>query len=117
VHAAVLHAAFDELGEKGFGGFSMEAVARKSGVHKTTLYRRWPTREALVIDALDSSSDRHSPIPSTGSLRQDLRMFGHDVFTKLSSPHGKAMLKKPGGGGRCVTRDPRQGPELLARAT
>jgi len=93
VRAAVLHAAFDELGEKGYDGFNMEAVARRSGVHKTTVYRRWPTREALVMDALDSRSDRHSPISVTGSLRADLLAFGQDVFTKLSSPHGKAMLK------------------------
>jgi AcrR family transcriptional regulator len=93
VRAAVLQAAFAELGEKGYDGFSMEAVARRSGVHKTTVYRRWPTRDALVIDALDSRSDRHSPIPAKGSLRADLRVFAEDVFTKLSSSHGKAMLK------------------------
>jgi len=93
VREAVLHAAFAELGEKGYGGFSMEAVARRSGVHKTTVYRRWPTRESLVMDALDSRSDRYTPIPGTGSLRGDLRAFGADVFAKLSSPHGRAMLK------------------------
>jgi AcrR family transcriptional regulator len=93
VRAAVLHAAFDELGEKGYAGFSMEAVARRSGVHKTTVYRRWPTRDALVIDALDSRSDRYSPLPASGSVRGDLRAFGLDVFSKLSSQHGKAMLK------------------------
>lgn len=93
VRESVLHAAFDELGEKGYAGFSMEAVARRSGVHKTTVYRRWPTREALVIDALDSRSDRYSLVPASGSVRADLRAFGLDVFSKLSSRHGKAMLK------------------------
>ncbi|HEY0580632.1 MAG TPA: TetR/AcrR family transcriptional regulator [Chloroflexota bacterium] len=91
--AAVLNAAFAELGEKGYEGFSIEAVAQRSGVHKTTVYRRWPTREALVMDALDSRSDRYSPISPTGALRSDLRVFAEDVFTKLSSSHGKAMLK------------------------
>ncbi len=93
VREAVLNAAFAELGEKGYAGFNMEAVARRSGVHKTTVYRRWPTREALVMDALDSRSDRYTPIPVTGSLRGDLRAFGEEVFAKLSSPHGRAMLK------------------------
>jgi AcrR family transcriptional regulator len=93
VREAVLLAAFVELGEKGYDGFSMEAVARRSGVHKTTVYRRWPTRDALVIDALDSRGDRHSPISGTGSLRTDLRIFAEDVFAKLTSQHGKAMLK------------------------
>src|SRR4051812_35568032 len=45
------------------------------------------------MDALDSRSDRYSPISATGSLRPDLRLFAEDVFTKLSSPHGKALLK------------------------
>jgi AcrR family transcriptional regulator len=94
VREAVLNAAFAELGEKGYGGFSMEAVAQRSGVHKTTVYRRWPTRDALVIDALDSRSDRNAAsIPDTGALRGDLRAFGEDVFAKLTAPHGKAMLK------------------------
>ena len=90
---AVLNAAFAELGENGYDGFSMEAVARRSGVHKTTVYRHWPTRDALVVDALDSRGDRHSPVAGTGSLRADLRVFAEDVFAKLSSLHGKAMLK------------------------
>src|SRR5215207_5273535 len=94
VRAAVLNAAFAELGDKGYDGFSMEAVAQRSGVHKTTVYRRWPTRDALVVDALDSRSDRTAaPIPDTGALRGDLRAFGEDVFAKLTAPHGKAMLK------------------------
>jgi AcrR family transcriptional regulator len=94
VREAVLNAAFAELGDKGYDGFSMEAVAQRSGVHKTTVYRRWPTRDALVVDALDSRSDRHgAPTPDTGSLRRDLRAFGEDVFAKLTAPHGKAMLK------------------------
>lgn len=93
VRASVLDAAFEELGEKGYDGFTMEAVAQRSGVHKTTIYRRWPSREALVLDALDSRSDRYSPISATGALRSDLVLFAEDVFNKLSSPHGKAMLK------------------------
>ncbi len=93
VREAVLSAAFAELGEKGYDGFSVEAVARRSGVHKTTVYRRWPTRDALVVDALDSRGDCPSPIPVTGMLRVDLRAYAEDVFAKLSSPHGKAMLK------------------------
>src|SRR5215207_412158 len=94
VREAVLNAAFAELGDKGYDGFSMEAVAQRSGVHKTTVYRRWPTRDALVVAALDSRSDRYtSPTPDTGSLGGDLRAFGEDVFAKLTAPHGNAMLK------------------------
>ena len=90
---AVLNAAFKELGEKGYGGLSIEAVALRSGVAKTTVYRRWPTRDSLVADALDSRSDRDDPVPDTGSLRGDLKQFCDGVLAKLTSNHGKAMLK------------------------
>jgi AcrR family transcriptional regulator len=93
VRQAVLDAAFAELGEKGYGGLSIEAVAVRSGVAKTTVYRRWPTRDELVADALDSRSDRYEPVPDTGSLRGDLKEFCEGVRAKLTSNHGKAMLK------------------------
>jgi AcrR family transcriptional regulator len=81
------------LGEKGYGGLSIEAVALRSGVAKTTVYRRWPTRDELVADALDSRSDLNEPVPDTGSLRGDLKEFCEGVRAKLTSNHGKAMLK------------------------
>ena len=93
VRRAVLDAAFAELGEKGYGGLSIEAVAQRSGVAKTTVYRRWPTRNELVADALDSRSDRYEPVPDTGSIRGDLKAFCEGVRAKLTSNHGKAMLK------------------------
>ncbi len=93
VRQAVLDAAFAELGEKGYGGLSIEAVAQRSGVAKTTVYRRWPTRDELVADALDSRSDRNERIPDTGSIRGDLKEFCEGVRAKLTSNHGKAMLK------------------------
>ena len=93
VRQAVLDAAFAELGEKGYGGLSIEAVALRSGVAKTTVYRRWPSRDELVADALDSRSDRNEPVPDTGSLRGDLKAFCEGVRAKLISNHGKAMLK------------------------
>src|SRR5215475_13461579 len=93
VREAVLTAAFAELDEHGYAGFNIEAVARRSGVHKTTIYRRWPTREALLVYALDTRGDRETPIPNTGSLRGDLRQFGEMVLGKLTSPNGNAVLK------------------------
>jgi len=93
VRQAVRSAAFAELEEHGYAGFSIDAVARRSGVHKTTIYRRWPTREALLVHALDTRGDHREPIPNTGSLRGDLRQFGEMVLAKLSSPSGNALLK------------------------
>ena len=91
VREAVLNAAFAELGEKGYDNFSMEAVARRSGVHKTTVYRRWPTRDALVVDALDSRGE-------TGIRRS--RAPGRSVRTcaclrRMSSPSCRRRTAKP----------------------
>src|SRR5436309_15957251 len=93
IRQAVLDAAFAELGEKGYGGLSIEAVAQRSGVAKTTVYRRWPTRDELVADALDSRSDRNEPLPDTGPLRGDLKALCEGVRAKITSNYGKAMLK------------------------
>src|SRR5438094_8033869 len=84
IRQAVLDAAFAELGEKGYGGLSIEAVAQRSGVAKTTVYRRWPTRNELVADALDSRSDRYEPVPDTGSLRGDLTQFCAGARSRLT---------------------------------
>ncbi len=51
----VLRAALDVLDEDGLPGFTMEAVARRAGASKATLYRRWPTVGALLIDAMDAT--------------------------------------------------------------
>src|SRR5258706_13042053 len=96
VRQAVLDAAFAELGEKGYGGLSIEAVALRSGGAKTTVYRRWPTRDELVADALDSRSDRYEPVPGTGSLPGALKELVRGDRDKLTSNHGKAMLKTLG---------------------
>jgi len=93
VRQAVLDAAFAELDEHGYADFSIDAVARRSGVHKTTIYRRWPTREALLVYALDTRSDRDLPTPNAGSLRAELQQFGELVLAKLTSTHGNALLK------------------------
>ncbi len=67
----VLTAAFDLLGQSGIGGFSVDEVARRSGVAKTTIYRHWPSREALVLDAASRIS-AEQPVPDTGSLAEDV---------------------------------------------
>jgi len=70
-HKAVLEATFELLYETGAGGFSVDEVARRSGVAKTTIYRHWPSREALVIDACSQITSEQE-IPDTGSLSGDL---------------------------------------------
>ena len=59
------------LGDAGIDGFSVEEVARRSGVAKSTIYRHWANRSELMVDAMKSVM-RKLPTPNTGSLRDDL---------------------------------------------
>ena len=64
-------AAREVLGDAGIDGFSVEEVARRSGVAKSTIYRHWANRSELMVDAMKSVM-RKLPTPNTGSLRDDL---------------------------------------------
>ncbi|WP_036510256.1 TetR/AcrR family transcriptional regulator [Nocardia aobensis] len=92
VRAAVLAAAVAELSERGYAAFTFENVARRAGVHKTTVYRRWPDRDALITDALSESVATKIPIPDTGSIEGDLRMLARSLAAWTSSPAGRAVL-------------------------
>ena len=79
VDAAVLDAARSLLAEKGYAGTTVEAIATRAGVGKATIYRRWPTREQLLL-AVTTADLPEVPTPDTGDLREDLRL----VFTQLA---------------------------------
>jgi len=78
------------LGEVGYGGFTMDALAEKAGVSKATIYRRWRTKQDLIVDSI-SESVLTAP-PDTGSLREDIRQFMHLLVETTRSPVG-AMLR------------------------
>ena len=71
-HHAILRAAADLLLERGLAEVSMDAVAARAGVSKATIYRWWPTKEALALDALYHEWENVPPPRDTGSLRGDL---------------------------------------------
>ncbi|PWI05564.1 TetR family transcriptional regulator [Streptomyces sp. NWU339] len=71
-HEAVLRATKDLLGEVGYQRLAFEGVARRAGVSKATIYRWWPNKAALVIEAL-SGEVPLPPIHETGDLEADLR--------------------------------------------
>jgi len=87
----VLGAACAELAEKGYPGLSVENVAERAGVHKTTVYRRWATVDALVADALDSSRDTEWSAPDTGSVEGDLIAVADEVATTFADPVRRAV--------------------------
>jgi AcrR family transcriptional regulator len=68
----VLTTTFALIAEHGVNGVSVDEVARRSGVAKTTIYRHWPTREALLLDAVAGTSTALE-VPDTGTLQGDLR--------------------------------------------
>jgi AcrR family transcriptional regulator len=75
-----LDAAIVELARSGYAGFRIEAVASRAGVNKTTIYRRWPSRAALIAALVSQmrTALRESPLPDTGQLESDLV----DAFTR-----------------------------------
>jgi AcrR family transcriptional regulator len=93
VTAAVLAAVRAELAAAGPDGLSVERVARRAGVNKTSVYRRWPTREALVAAAMEGLLDEFADTPDTGSLRGDLLALATPVAELAARPDGIALLR------------------------
>jgi AcrR family transcriptional regulator len=72
--AAILQAALDGLAELGYDRLSMDEIAARAHAGKGALYRRWPSKAALVVDAILAWREAQAPVeaPDTGSLRGDL---------------------------------------------
>ncbi len=68
---AIVKATLELLTESGVASLAIEQVAARAGVAKATIYRRWPNKEALILDALAAVEDRPLTLPGT-SLRDDL---------------------------------------------
>jgi len=91
VGAAVIDATLTLLAEGGFDAVGIDEVATTAGVHKTTVYRRWGTRERLVAEALARRSADEVPVPDSGTLRRDLDLVARSVAANLSDPLGNAL--------------------------
>ena len=90
VREAILAATFAELIANGYVGLSVEAVASRAGVNKTTVYRRWPTIDDLLVDALTAwSLDIH--VPDTGSIETDLLALGEELADLLNNGVGREV--------------------------
>lgn len=71
---AILAATLELAGEVGINGMSMDVLAERAGVSKTTIYRRWTSKEQLVLDALRSAMGPLDDV-DTGSVSSDLRAY------------------------------------------
>ncbi|GAB3406961.1 TetR/AcrR family transcriptional regulator [Massilia agilis] len=91
VRETVIAAALEELANKGYDGFSIANVAKAAAVHETSIYRRWGTRDALIIDVLDAA--HMAPIPDLGSLHADLCKLMTNSRDLMNSPIGRSLLQ------------------------
>lgn len=93
-HRAILEATLEIFAEEGLQGLSIEAIAERAGVGKTTIYRRWSSKEDVIKDALDLFRGEH-PLPDTGNIRDDLLYIAkeaHELF-KRNALMGKLLAK------------------------
>jgi AcrR family transcriptional regulator len=88
---AILEAVLDGLAETGYARLSMERVAERAGASKASLYRRWPSKVELVMDAVYHMFPDVASPPDTGSLRGDLLAVLRVVAEQLAGPAGQAV--------------------------
>ena len=69
---AILTATADLLASRGLAAMSIEEIAARAGVGKATIYRRWPSKGLLALDAFVASFQAQQPLPDTGTLRGDM---------------------------------------------
>lgn len=102
----IIDAALEEYGEHGWSGFTMDGVARRAGVGKSTVYLRWQDKDTLLTDAVGTSSGMLGAV-DTGSLRGDLRQVAVNLFEHFRDPAGWASLR--------ITIDTAGAPQRLGR--
>ncbi|MET8394975.1 TetR/AcrR family transcriptional regulator [Streptomyces anthocyanicus] len=83
VRAQVLDAVRAELAEAGHEGLTVEGVAARAGVHRTTVYRRWRDVGGLLVDVIDAAGEMDWQPPDTGSLRGDLTALNREIQESL----------------------------------
>jgi AcrR family transcriptional regulator len=93
IQTAVFEAALCLLEEKGYEALSFASIASCSGVHEATLYRRWKTKEQLIIDAITSRVAQDISVPDTGTLRSDLIEILQSLRIFLQSALGQAIVQ------------------------
>ena len=91
---AAVHGAVNELvGEGNPGDITVGEIAERAGVNPTSIYRRWGTLEALMLDVEEARVEVRSPVPNTGTLRGDLLAYARQAAREISRPGGMAFLR------------------------
>lgn len=82
----VQRAALSELAAVGFGAFTIEGVAARSKVAKSTIYRHWDGKLSLIADALETLNEQPVPTPADGSAREQIASLLHHLAAALTDP-------------------------------
>src|SRR3954464_10270842 len=88
IRAAILRL----LADVGYGALTMDAVASEAGVGKATIYRRWRTKQDLVVDTISDLNRAEATPADTGSLEGDLRVMLRSLVSVITGPTGAATL-------------------------
>ena len=89
---AILQSAYTLMAETGLAATSIDAVARHSNVSKMTIYKWWPSREALLIDAFLNHASLMLPLPTSGTAADRLRNHAAAYAKALQGEFGKVQL-------------------------
>jgi len=93
VREAVLNATLKALDEQGYNGLTISEIARRSGVHASSIQRRWGTLENVLLEAVLGFTQQKLPVPDTGSLRGDLLAFARSLTRYLATPLGETVMR------------------------
>lgn len=88
LHKAILEAAFDLVLEAGFRAVSLESIAAKAGVGKTTIYRRWPNKAAVVMDAFTMKVGSETLFPKAATTIASIRLQMRAMAKAFSGSDG-----------------------------
>jgi AcrR family transcriptional regulator len=89
--ARILQASLEALEDLGYPGVTCEAIAERAGASKATIYRWWPHKEAVMLEALRESVAQELPFPDSGSLKEDIRIQLHHFVKLLTSSRGRVF--------------------------
>jgi AcrR family transcriptional regulator len=93
VRAAVFAATMQVLQERGYELTSVAEIAGRAGVHETSIYRRWGTKEALLVEVALKQTEEAIRVPDMGALRSDLVQFLEEMKKFFQSPLGVALMQ------------------------
>ena len=92
ITAAIRQAVVQELAAVGYGRMSIEAVARRAGVAKTAVYRRWPSKLEMVLELVTDTVGPSLALPDTGSLRTDIELVLQVAARALRHPLASQII-------------------------